>query len=188
MDRKQVSEALRCNPTAFQPAVFRMDAHLERFRDRARVFGHAVDVAGLAQSILEKLESHNFDSAHIRLVATPDAVSIDLHDTPHDADEPALFVAIDGRWIAEQRHDNVARLTLVTLLNADVRELTDRDLLRAEEAFSAGLEIKPLTELRGRALAAGPLTRKAQEIYRAAVRGEIRGYEHWLTHVGRLLV
>jgi branched-chain amino acid aminotransferase len=59
------------------------------------------------------------------------------------------------------------------------------DLYRADEAFFTGTaaEVTPIREIDDRLIGTGspgPVTRKAQELYQAAVRGELAAYRDWL--------
>jgi branched-chain amino acid aminotransferase len=68
-----------------------------------------------------------------------------------------------------------------------VEHLLRSDLYTADEAFLSGTaaEIVPIRSVDDRELGEpGPITKKVQETYFAAVRGEVDRYEHWLTHVG----
>jgi branched-chain amino acid aminotransferase len=67
-----------------------------------------------------------------------------------------------------------------------VDNLLRSDLYTADEAFLSGTaaEIVPIRSVDDRELGdPGPITRKVQETYFAAVRGEDDRYEDWLTHV-----
>jgi branched-chain amino acid aminotransferase len=63
------------------------------------------------------------------------------------------------------------------------------DLYTAEEAFLTGTaaEVVPITSVDDRELGdgrPGPITRRIQEIYQAAVRGQVDRYKDWVEHVG----
>lgn len=62
------------------------------------------------------------------------------------------------------------------------------DLYTADEAFLTGTaaEVVPVRSVDDRLVgegAPGPVTRKIQETYQAAVRGEVDRYSHWVEHV-----
>lgn len=62
------------------------------------------------------------------------------------------------------------------------------DLYTADEAFLTGTaaEVVPVRSVDDRLVAEGapgPVTRKIQETYQAAVRGEVDRYSHWVEHV-----
>jgi branched-chain amino acid aminotransferase len=63
------------------------------------------------------------------------------------------------------------------------------DLYIADEAFLTGTaaEVVPITSVDDRVLGdgrPGPVTRRIQETYQAAVRGQIDRYKDWVEHVG----
>jgi len=63
------------------------------------------------------------------------------------------------------------------------------DLYTAEEAFLTGTaaEIVPIRAVDDRVVGAGepgPITRRIQEVFYAALRGEVDRYKDWLEHVG----
>ena len=78
----------------------------------------------------------------------------------------------------------------MTLLEDDghpVREadLTRSDLYYADEAFFTGTaaEVTPIREVDGRPVGdgkPGPVTKRAQELFMAAVTGKLDRYRHWL--------
>ncbi len=82
----------------------------------------------------------------------------------------------------------ITRESVMTLLrdhDIEVEEssLTRSDLYAADEAFFTGTaaEVTPIREIDDRPLAApGPITKRAQELYMSAVRGELDGYRRWL--------
>lgn len=87
----------------------------------------------------------------------------------------------------------ITRDTLMTLLaddGYDVAEVpvTRADLYYADEAFFTGTaaEVTPIREIDDRMVGAGgvgPVTRRAQELFRSTVTGELEPYRHWLEPV-----
>ncbi len=63
-----VFEGMRCYDTADGPAVFRLDAHLDRLVDSANVYGMDIPYSRneLEQAILELIRSNGLDSCYIR--------------------------------------------------------------------------------------------------------------------------
>jgi branched-chain amino acid aminotransferase len=79
----------------------------------------------------------------------------------------------------------IARDLGVTLHEAD---LMRTDLYTADEVFVCGTaaEITPVREIDDRVVGAGepgPLTKKIQEVFYAAIKGEVDRYSDWLEHV-----
>lgn len=152
-------EIVRCTRTATLPAVFRLDDHLKR-------------MPADAGDILQALETHQ------EAWVTLDAGQFRVWSYPPPSPGAALFLAKNGVLYAVRGKDSVIRDTIVRLMGAFECETP----FEADEAFEADPVhgIRPLKE--------GPLTRKAQELYRRASRGELPGYEHWITYVGRIFV
>lgn len=89
--------------------------------------------------------------------------------------------------------EGITRNSVIELLEADGVEIRQADLARgslytAEEIFLTGTaaEVTPVREIDGRPVGngePGPVTRKAQDLYSAAVVGKLDGYQGWLTYV-----
>ena len=82
-------------------------------------------------------------------------------------------------------------LTIASDLGFDVEfdNLLRSDVYTAEEAFLTGTaaEVVPIRSVDDRPLGdgkPGPITRRLQEVYHAAVRGEVDKYKDWVEHVG----
>jgi branched-chain amino acid aminotransferase len=109
-----------------------------------------------------------------------------------------LFVVKGGRIITPPvsagalegiTQDSV--LTIARDLGFDVEfgNILRSDLYTAEEAFLTGTaaEVVPIRSVDDRPLGdgkPGPITRRLQEVYHAAVRGEVDKYKDWVEHVG----
>ena len=79
-------------------------------------------------------------------------------------------------------------MTIARDLGIEVREdnMLRSDLYIADEAFLTGTaaEVVPIRSVDDREIGEpGPITRKIQETYFAAVRGEVDRYKDWLEHV-----
>lgn len=107
-----------------------------------------------------------------------------------------LFVVRNGRLFQPQSTAALEGITAdtVNVLASDLglavgeRRLTRDDVYLADEAFFTGTaaEIVPIVELDRRAIGAGtpgPVTRRVQEAYGAAVRGRDPRHRDWLTFV-----
>jgi branched-chain amino acid aminotransferase len=73
--------------------------------------------------------------------------------------------------------------------DAEADNILRSDLYIAEEAFLTGTaaEVVPITSVDDRVLGdgrPGPVTRRIQEVYHAAVRGQVDRYKDWVEHVG----
>jgi branched-chain amino acid aminotransferase len=73
--------------------------------------------------------------------------------------------------------------------DAEADNILRSDLYIADEAFLTGTaaEVVPITSVDDRVLGdgrPGPVTRRIQEVYQAAVRGQVDRYKDWVEHVG----
>jgi len=73
-------------------------------------------------------------------------------------------------------------------VEVEVGNVLRSDLYTADEVFLTGTaaEVVPVRSVDDRTVGdgtPGPVTRKIQETYRAAVRGEVDRYSHWVEHV-----
>ena len=105
-----------------------------------------------------------------------------------------LFLVRQGRVLtpatASGALDGITRDTVMTLLADDGFEVTEAvvprsDLYYAEEAFFTGTaaEVTPIREIDDRPVgdgSPGPVTRRAQELFRDVVGGKLERYSHWL--------
>lgn len=107
-----------------------------------------------------------------------------------------FFLIRNGRPITPRTTDgileSITRDTLIKLFESKLGLLTEEravdrtELYAAEEAFmcGSGWEITPVTSIDRLPVgdgAVGPLTRRLQEAYMAAVRGETEATDDWLT-------
>lgn len=89
--------------------------------------------------------------------------------------------------------EGITRSSVIELLRSEgveVREIevTRGSLYTAEEVFLTGTaaEVTPIREIDGRPIGLGepgPVTRRAQELFSAAVAGKLDDFRHWLTFV-----
>ena len=72
-------------------------------------------------------------------------------------------------------------------IECEVGHILRSDLYTADEAFLSGTaaEVVPIRSVDDREIGdPGPITRKVQEVFFAAVKGEVGRYKDWLEHVG----
>ena len=106
-----------------------------------------------------------------------------------------LFVVKGGRIITPPLSagalDGITRDSIMVIARDLGYEVTEENLLRsdlyiADEAFLTGTaaEVVPIRAVDDRVIGEpGEVTRKIQEMYFAAIRGEIETYKGWLEHV-----
>src|SRR5437762_3935197 len=75
-----VFEGIRCYPTADGPAVFRLDAHLERFFKSGELYDLQIPYSteALTDATLELIRSNRLESAYIRPIAFFDAATLSV--------------------------------------------------------------------------------------------------------------
>lgn len=89
--------------------------------------------------------------------------------------------------------EGITRNSVMELLMSEGMEVREIDLARgalytADEVFLTGTaaEVTPIREIDGRTVGLGepgPVTRKAQDLYAAAVAGKLDDHKHWLVFV-----
>ena len=106
-----------------------------------------------------------------------------------------IFIVRDGEIITPPlsagaligiTRDSVIKIARDLGIGVYEAELVRTDLYTADEVFVCGTaaEITPVREIDDRVIGdPGPLTKKVQEIFHAAVRGDLEQYSSWLEHV-----
>ena len=106
-----------------------------------------------------------------------------------------IFIVRDGEIITPPlsagalvgiTRDSVIKIARDLGIGVHEAELVRTDLYTADEVFVCGTaaEITPVREIDDRVIGdPGPLTKKVQEIFHAAVRGDLEQYSSWLEHV-----
>lgn len=97
-----------------------------------------------------------------------------------------VFLVKDGRVTAVAHDDalpGITRETVIELTGAQVRPVTLAELHDADEVFLTGTsaEVAAIEALDDTVYGDNPVTRELQSLYARLVRGEVSGYEHWLT-------
>jgi branched-chain amino acid aminotransferase len=109
-----------------------------------------------------------------------------------------LFVVRDGKLVtppvAAGALEGITQASVVTIARdlgyeVEAANILRSDLYTADEAFLSGTaaEVVPIRSVDDRTVGTGepgPVTRKVQEVYFAAVRGEVDRYKDWVEHVG----
>jgi len=75
-----VFEGLRCYPTASGPAVFRLDAHIDRFFKSAELYDLPIPYSAeaLSEATLELIRANTLEAAYIRPIAFFDAATLSV--------------------------------------------------------------------------------------------------------------
>jgi branched-chain amino acid aminotransferase len=109
-----------------------------------------------------------------------------------------LFVVRGGRVLtpplAAGALEGITQDSVITIardlgFDVEYRNILRSDLYVADEAFLTGTaaEVVPIQSVDDRVLGSGqpgPVTRRVQEVYHAAVRGQVDKYKDWVEHVG----
>ncbi|HET6811951.1 MAG TPA: branched-chain amino acid transaminase [Acidimicrobiales bacterium] len=108
-----------------------------------------------------------------------------------------LFIVRDGKLItppvAAGALEGITQASVLTIARdlgyeVEAANILRSDLYTADEAFLSGTaaEVVPIRSVDDRIVGSGepgPVTRKVQEVYFAAVRGEVDRYKDWVEHV-----
>ncbi|MBI3966485.1 MAG: branched-chain amino acid transaminase [Chloroflexi bacterium] len=109
-----------------------------------------------------------------------------------------IFIVQDGQLITPPPSDNIlvgiTRKSVMLLAREELgiptieRQIDRTELYISDEVFlcGTGAEITPVGEIDRRPIGngqMGPITRQLQQIYFAAVRGQVDRYRHWLSPV-----
>jgi branched-chain amino acid aminotransferase len=109
-----------------------------------------------------------------------------------------LFVVRGGRILtpplAAGALEGITQDSVMTIardlgFDVEFENLLRSDLYTADEAFLTGTaaEVVPMSSVDDRVLGGGrpgPITKRIQEVYRAAVRGQVDKYKDWVEYVG----
>ncbi len=110
-----------------------------------------------------------------------------------------IFIVKGGRIITPPVSagalEGITQASIMTIardlgFDIEVGNLLRSDLYTAEEAFCSGTaaEVVPIQSVDDRIVGVdgspGPITRRIQEVFHGAVRGQVDRYKDWLEHVG----
>jgi branched-chain amino acid aminotransferase len=110
-----------------------------------------------------------------------------------------IFIVKGGRIITPPLSagalEGITQSSVMTIardlgFDAQIDHILRSDLYTADEAFLSGTasEVVPIRSVDDRLVGSdgnpGPITRKIQEVFQAAVRGQVDRYKDWVEHVG----
>ena len=112
-----------------------------------------------------------------------------------------LFVVKNGALVTNDKDASILMgITRASILDiakdlgiqATVSPISVEDVLGADELFFTGtaVEVTAIREVDGRVMSGGkpgPITRRIQDTYNQAVRGQLPQYRHWLSFVRQLV-
>jgi len=126
-----------------------------------------------------------------------EAILLNSHGMVAEGSGENLFVVKNGAIATNDRDDSIlmgiTRASVLEIardlgIESRVAPISVEDLLGADELFFTGtaVEVTAIREVDGRAIGdgkPGPLTRRLQETFNKAVRGELPQYRKWLSFV-----
>ena len=157
--------------------------------DHAMLVPNAKGSGGYLNSILARVEAAS--------TGYDEALLLNLDGYVSEGSGENVFLVRDGVVSTPPPQagvlDGITRQSVMTLLRNDghpveERMLTRSDVYYADEAFFTGTaaEVTPIREVDDRPIGKGepgPVTRRAQELFMAAVTGRLEAYRHWLDFV-----
>ncbi|HKD78070.1 MAG TPA: branched-chain amino acid transaminase [Candidatus Angelobacter sp.] len=107
-----VFEGIRCYQTSEGPAVFRLDAHLERFDASAHAYQMVIPYSksDLAQAICETIAQNGFTDCYVRPISYRGSSSLNLHPRSCPV-EVSILVWPWGKYLGEAT-ERGARITI----------------------------------------------------------------------------
>lgn len=81
-----VFEGIRCYDTGKGPAIFQLEAHMDRFARGAEVLGMDLDMAALTQGVVDTVAASGFGDAYIRPLAFYASGGLGLDTAPLSAE------------------------------------------------------------------------------------------------------
>jgi len=117
-----------------------------------------------------------------------EALFVDPDGRVCEATGENVFMVNDGKVTAVCHPDalpGITRDTVIKLTDAEERAVYLEELLNADEVFLTGTsaEVAPVTNIDGKSLDIGPVTRKLQQTYQDLVHGRLEEHSEWLTLV-----
>jgi branched-chain amino acid aminotransferase len=108
-----VFEGIRCYETADGPAIFRLDAHLDRLYSSAEIYGIEIPFtrARLTEGICEVIERNGFRSCYVRPICYYGSGSLSVH--PRNC--PVETVILAWPWAAYLGAEGIERGVRVTV-------------------------------------------------------------------------
>ncbi len=113
-----VFEGMKSYPTADGPAIFRLDAHLERFYKSAELYDIAIPYSqrAIAEASLEVVRANKLEAAYLRPVAFFDAGTLSVW-TKECPVTVAIAAVPTGKYLADA--DNGVRVTVSPIRKFD---------------------------------------------------------------------
>jgi branched-chain amino acid aminotransferase len=133
-----VFEGIRCHQTDRGPAVFRLNEHLNRFLDSARVYRMKLpfDLETLRQATLDLIAANGVPEAYIRPIAFSGYGQMGLDPTQSQV-RVAIGMWVWGAYLGAQGVERGVRATVSSWVRVDPRSLPPQAKCAANYANSA---------------------------------------------------
>ncbi len=133
-----VFEGIRCHQTDRGSAVFRLDEHLTRFLDSARVYRMKMpfDLAALRKGVLGLIAANGVAEAYIRPIAFSGYGQMGLDPTPSET-RVAIGMWVWGAYLGDRGVEHGVRATVSSWVRMDSRSLPPQAKCAANYANSA---------------------------------------------------
>jgi branched-chain amino acid aminotransferase len=133
-----VFEGIRCHQTDRGPAVFRLNEHLNRFLDSARVYRMKLpfDLETLRQATLDLVAANGVPEAYIRPIAFSGYGQMGLDPTQSQV-RVAIGMWVWGAYLGAQGVERGVRATVSSWVRVDPRSLPPQAKCAANYANSA---------------------------------------------------
>lgn len=108
-----IFEGIRCYQTSEGPAVFRLDAHLERFYASADAYQMVIPYSqnDLTHAICETIAQNGFTDCYVRPIGYRGSATLNVH--PRNCPvEVSILVWPWGRYLGEEATERGARITV----------------------------------------------------------------------------
>jgi branched-chain amino acid aminotransferase len=133
-----IFEGIRCHPTPKGPAIFRLDAHLERFLNSAKVYRMRLPatLAALHGACVELVTANGVDEGYLRPIAFSGYGQMGLDPTSSPI-EVAVGMWPWGPYLGEEGATRGVRATVSSWVRVDSRSLPPQAKCAANYANSA---------------------------------------------------
>jgi branched-chain amino acid aminotransferase len=141
-----IFEGIRCHETADGPAIFRLDDHLQRFRNSALVYRMhlPVSIPELRDGCIDLVRANGVPAAYLRPVAFSGYGEMGLDPTPCRI-QVAIAMWEWGAYLGEKGNAEGVRAAVSSWLRVDPRMLPPQAKCAANYANSALAKMEALT-------------------------------------------
>jgi branched-chain amino acid aminotransferase len=141
-----VFEGIRCHPTSRGPAIFRLDEHLERFLNSAKIYRMTIpfDQATLKQACIDLVRANDQPEAYLRPIAFSGYGQMGLDPTESDV-QVAIAMWEWGAYLGTEGLERGVRATVSSWTRIDSRSLPPQAKCAANYANSALAKMEAVT-------------------------------------------